>query len=457
MVILMSATRIDITARGSNGRYLYGGTTTADTNDYDFAISADGGSCVTNSFQVPVVLRKYQPTTATSGDISTAFATLYDSAPLGGYGGMGIVQLMAPPGTAAPGPASPDQTSTVLDDNIRFIKNGAVQLGTAKKDLLGWRGYPNQLGQGVDDLGQVIPRTAVVGANTVDLEGDIRPCPILLPVPFGTTSRLRSHWIDTGSSSRIPIDNGSIELSRAIVDPAPSTLAGPRYEFDGVDPSTGYALYDVNGSTAITRFVTVVDATALAVPATNTTYLGEPAYHVELASSVLGSVIDRYTQYEAEVLNASNQVIGSFRILSHTDSELTLSAESGAFPAAAAKLRVKAKFFDVITNGVAGFGGTYLGASSGRVPIANVRIGFAFHQNPANPAALRFPAAAGTYAYNLSDPLVQEQIRNLHAAFVQWDILFDTAFKSAPGDVPPVLSPDTPLPELHFLRLPFRF
>ena len=36
-------------------------------------------------------------------------------------------------------------------------------------------------------------------------------------------------------------------------------------------------------------------------------------------------------------------------------------------------------------------------------------------------------------------------------------VIFDTTFKSAPGDVPPPLSPTSPRPELHFLRLPFRF
>jgi hypothetical protein len=35
--------------------------------------------------------------------------------------------------------------------------------------------------------------------------------------------------------------------------------------------------------------------------------------------------------------------------------------------------------------------------------------------------------------------------------------LFDCSFQSQPSDVPPDFGPSTPRPELHFLRLPFRF
>ena len=48
-------------------------------------------------------------------------------------------------------------------------------------------------------------------------------------------------------------------------------------------------------------------------------------------------------------------------------------------------------------------------------------------------------------------------VRQLGASFVQWDLIFDTAFRSVASDSPPGLNPETPLPELHFLRLPFRF
>ena len=89
--------------------------------------------------------------------------------------------------------------------------------------------------------------------------------------------------------------------------------------------------------------------------------------------------------------------------------------------------------------------------------MANIRFGFAFHQDPQDPTAQRFPAQEGTFTYDLTDPAVQEQIRQLGANFVQWDLLFDTRFRSAAGDSPPDLNPETPRPELHYLRLPFRF
>jgi len=71
--------------------------------------------------------------------------------------------------------------------------------------------------------------------------------------------------------------------------------------------------------------------------------------------------------------------------------------------------------------------------------------------------APRYPAAADTFAYDLSDPTVQETIRTQGLTFVQWDVTFDGQFKSVAGDVPPAFGPNTPRPELQWLRLPFRF
>ncbi|MFY9343875.1 MAG: hypothetical protein WAT39_15400 [Planctomycetota bacterium] len=445
MVILMSATRIDINARGTNGRFRYGAPSGTDTNDFAFSISADGGSCVTSTFQAPVVLRKY--VTNAAGAVDPAYATLYDSAPLGGFGGMGIVQLMAPPGPAAVA----DLTNTILDDNINVYRAGVLQQGAGKRDLLAWRGFPNLVGQGVDDAGNVI--------NIGDNEGDIRPSPTLLPTPFAAVSRLRSSWIDTGLTARrgLAVDDN---LPRGIVEQA-GAQRGPRYEFDGVNPNTGYATFTVAGSSAFQTSPIVVGATGILTVNSNSSLLGKPAYRVELVAAALGGTVDRYTQYEAEVLNSSGAVVGSFRILSHTDRELVLATEAGAFPAAASQVQVRAKLFELQTGGNAGLGATYPGSSGDRLPIANVRIGFAFHQNPGDPTKQRFPPlVAGTppqFAYNLSDPLVQEQIRALGAAFVQWDILFDTAFKTVSTDAPPALSPDTPRPQVNYLRLPFRF
>lgn len=457
MVVLMSASRIEINARGTgtgaNARYLYGGPIgpVPDTNDFNFSISADGGACVTDNFSAQgtsIVKAKYvvvPPATA----IATNFGTTYDTAPLGGFGGMGVVQLMAPAGSNS------DGTNTRLDDNILFYRGGSLVTDAAQKEaLIGWRGFPNSLGQGVGDNG--VP---VINYNTsakIDNEGDIRPAPILLPSPFGTKTRLRSKWIDTGSTARRSLPFGDDGLPRGVTDTG--NLAGPRYEFAGYratgQNSTGYTDYELVGSAARPRFTTVVPASSVTQLSTSS-FLGTPAYQADLADPVLGDVADRFAGYQAELLSASGAVLGGYRILAHGPQQVLLATD-GALPAAAASLRVQAKFYEIFTNGVEGLGQTYSGFA-GRVPVANVRIGFAFHTDPSSASAPRYPVGAGTFTYDLADPAVQETIRALGATFVQWDVLFDTAFQSLAGDQPLPLRPDTPRPELRFLRVPVRF
>ena len=446
MVVLMSAERIEINARGAGSSYGYG------DNNYDFAISADGGACVTGNTP-PIVSGKY-PASGTA--IQTAFATTYDSVPLGGFGGMGIVQLMVPPGDPA---NNVDGTNTVLDDNIDVLVGGILVAGQQKQDLLAWRGFPNAFGQGVDDAGNVIT------PPHADNDGEIRPAPVLLPTPFSNKSRLRSRWIDTGATARRglvaadPFPRGIVEQGGA--------QRGPKFEWLGVNDqpgsvALGYANYVVSQGLANTVYPQVIPASgsggvAIQNRNANASFLGRPAYRIVLAQPAMGTTDDRYVHYEAELLDASGALLGSYRILSHTASELVLSPEGGPLEVAATQARVVAKFFKIVTNGVEGLGSTYAGGQGGRVPVANIRFGFAFHQNPQDPNAQRYPATPGTFAYDLSDPAVQEAVRALGAPFVQWDILFDTAFRSNAQDVPPALNPETPLPELHFLRLPFRF
>lgn len=438
MVILMSASRIEMNVKaGTNATYA--------NNDYDFSVSADGGVCVTGQ-QQPIVTGKYP---ASGQTITTAWAESYDSAPLGGFGGMGIVQLMVPPGDS-----NSDNTNTVLDDNIVVLRGGAVLSGASKQEALAWRGFPNSFGQGVDDQGNVINPTGA------DNEGDIRPAPILMPTPFSSRSRLRSKWIDTGITVRRELPLGPDELPRGIVT-STGAQAGPAYEFDGVFTAAGvaqgFATFEVQSSAAMLLSPEVVSETQILTTNAQSSFLGQPAYRVQLVTPALGTTNDRYVQYEAQLFAGDGEKLGSYRILSHTADELTLSPESGPLPTNAVSANVVAKFFDVVTDGDAGLGATYAG-SSGRVPLANVRIGFAFHKNPQGPAANnRYPENEGEFAYDLSDPTVQEEIRALGARFVQWDILFDIAFKAQSGDQPPAINPETPRPELQYLRLPFRF
>ena len=435
MVVLMSADSIEINARGN----------TYAANDYDFSISADGGVCVTGS-QPPIIQGKYP---ASGQIIGTSFRTNYDSVPLGGFGGMGIVQLMAPPGDPA---TTTDGTNTILDDNIQVVFNGANVSGAQKQAVLAWRGFPNEFGQGVDDSGALI-------TAPIDSQGDIRPAPTLLPTAFARKSRLRSKWIDTGATARRELVVPD-ELPRGIVTSG-GVQSGPTYEWSGVEASPGLALgyadHVVAQGRASVLYPTVVTATSILTRNANSTFLGRPAYRLLLAQSSLGSTNDRYVQYEAEMLAGDGSVAASYRILSHTANELVLSPENGALDLSAVDVRVVAKFFDVVTDGLPGLGGSYIGTAGARIPVANIRFGFAFHQNPQDANADRYPAAPNTFAYDLTDPAVQEQIRALGATFVQWDILFDTGFKTVPQDEPPALNPETPRPELRFLRLPFRF
>jgi len=362
---------------------------------------------------------------------------------------MGIVQLMAPPGDPA---TSSDGTNTILDDNIRVLSNGALAPAALKQQILAWRGFPNALGNGVDDNGTVI--------NIGDNEGDIRPSPTLLPTAFASKSRLRSKWIDTGATARRQLIAPD-ELPRGIVTGG-GVQAGPSYEWSGVETDVnsialGYADHVVAQGRASVIYPEAIAATGIQTMNANSTFLGRPAYRVQLTQSTLGTTNDRYNQYEVELLAADGTVVGSHRIMSHTANEMVLSPENGALDSTAVQARVVAKFFEIVTDGQEGLGGSYIGNSGARIPVANVRFGFAFHQNPQDGNAARYPATPGTFAYDMSDPVVQEAVRALGANFVQWDILFDTAFKTVPQDGPPSLNPETPRPELRFLRMPFRF
>lgn len=154
MVVLASRTAIALEVRGE----------TFANNDYSFVVSADGGGCVSSPFLTWAPF-KYPnsglPLTANS-------ARLYDTEPRGGYGGMGVVQLMAPWGDNA------DGTNTALDDSILLVRNGNLLFGAEKQRFLGWRGFQDTNGVFVDDAG--VPTN--IGRNA----GDIRPSPVLLPL-----------------------------------------------------------------------------------------------------------------------------------------------------------------------------------------------------------------------------------------------------------------------------------
>ncbi|MCB9869375.1 MAG: hypothetical protein H6837_05930 [Planctomycetes bacterium] len=149
MVLMFSRSKIAIEVHGE----------TFANGDYDFPIRADGGVCRQDVYLGGFRIRgKYDP---------LGTATQLDVRPTGGFGGLGVVQLFAPPG------ANADGTNTILDDNVELLRNNIVLRGAEKQRYLAWRGFPDAAGVWRDDRGNVLQ----VG-NKI---GDIHPTPILLP------------------------------------------------------------------------------------------------------------------------------------------------------------------------------------------------------------------------------------------------------------------------------------
>ena len=94
-----------------------------------------------------------------------------------------------------------------------------------------------------------------------------------------------------------------------------------------------------------------------------------------------------------------------------------------------------------------------------RIPRANLRIRFAFHQDPSRVTAKRFPPKDGEYFAEWGDAAKLEELREGGFRFVKYDILFHTQYEWDPVGFPNTfgLSADTPLPEIRRLVLPYRY
>jgi hypothetical protein len=459
MVVLIAGNRIEITKHGE----------TYANNDFNFPISADGGVGTQGRFGGNEWLAKYPPPTQPSE---------WDDNPSGGFGGMGLVQLMAPPGDNS------DGTNTRLDDNIVILNSSGLPETDPEEKMryLAWRGFFIN-GQWVDD-----DNNPTYANTSPDDEGDIRPAPILLPSPISPTSRVRSIWIDTGKSVRRPLSQ--FGLGPRSIRENGEFNAGPEYFFAGANAETdpgqprfnwqGYLDYVQTPSGVELVAPPVLPAPVAVATVMDATFEGVPSYEVRLADRVLGSIRDRYAQYQAQLLDTSGNVLGEYRVLGHDDQTLHLSPEQGALPTNTSSLRLQlvAKFIDVRTAGARGLGPTYtrtVGQTSTNVPVANIRLGFAFHRNPNENSPTRgqdcdrFPPEVGTFLYDLSDPSVQEAIRTFTgcgttptpgAPFVMWDMLFNLRFSEhevnniAAGTQ---LSPASPRPEVRLLVIPYRF
>ncbi|MFO1076776.1 MAG: hypothetical protein U1E73_03515 [Planctomycetota bacterium] len=291
-------------------------------------------------------------------------------------------------------------------------------------------------------------RTTAIGND----EGDIRPAPRLsLPVPFGPRSRVRSKWIDTGSSQRRPLAAAD-GLPRGLVT-AGGAVVGPVYEFAGLDNAAavpGYAEYAIAGARATAVAPIAVAATPIVDLQSNVEHAGGVTHVVTAAAGVFGGVTDRFVRHEAELLDGAGAVLAAFRIVGHDDATLWLDAADGILPVGPQQVRVRARFFRVETGGGPGLGPVAQGASA---PRANVRLGFAFHSDPGSAAGVRYPADPREFVHDLDEPGLAAWIA-LHGQprYVQWDVMFDIAF--APGES---AGPSSPRPVLTELRLPFRF
>ena len=411
-------------------------------NDYNFSVSADGGVGTQGSFGGMEWTTKYPPLTRND----------YDENPSGAFGGLGLIQLMTPPGDGAA-----DGTNTVLDDNIVILSNGTPLEGAEKMRYLAWRGFRNGA-KYFNDAGDEI----TIG----DAEGDLRPAPTLLPAPFGHLSRVRSRWIDTGSTVRRPL-KAPDGAPRGIVEDTtvtPPLLAGPDWYLDGTsaDPAStyqGFVDYDSTPTTVSPKFplVTLQGSTSVLSLKADQSVDGTPAYLIEIASPALGSIVNRYAHYRAELVNTGGAVLGSYRILQHSDSRLLVAATAPLPSEATLRLQVRAQFFDISVNGQSGLGPTYDGVT-GQIPAANVRIGFAFHKDATkiDPDGdgideNRFPTDVREFTFDLNSVAAREALRVGHYRYVQWDVLFNTRF--SPTDANNInpsrgLTPLNPLPAI---------
>ncbi|MCA8954456.1 MAG: hypothetical protein KDC87_00190 [Planctomycetes bacterium] len=441
MVVLMAGRVIEIETHGE----------TYANNDYSFAITADGGVGSSSTIN-----GKYSPAP------HSASATTLNSTSTGGFGGSGIVQLMAPPG---PDPSGDDATHTLLDDFIIIRDaNGSVLRGAQKERYLGWRGFPDGSGGYHDDNGAPVTLGKALG--------DVTPAPVLLPAPFGTRSRVRSKWIDLGAADRRVTPPGGDGKARGVAVPSSfGSTFGPLPEFHGVitgdaqDPRAGYTLVknDGFGGVAI-EYPVLVSGAAVASIENGVAYRGQRVSVVRLTAPSLAGEAQRFTQHVAR-LRSGATTIGEFRILGHEADLLYVSEEFGS-PAEVSvnssgkpELDVVAKLYSVFTGTREGFPDVFLGGSSGQLlPRQNVRIGFAFHQDPRDPSAERFPAAEGTFFADWDNAAAVEQLRQGGFRFVQYDVLFDLRYEESPAhpnDLTP--GPDSPRPELRSLVLPFRY
>ncbi|MFQ5504225.1 MAG: Ig-like domain-containing protein [Planctomycetota bacterium] len=429
MVILMSATRIELETH--EGRWHPDGGW-----DSNFSISADGGFGSNGSFGGQARLKKY-----------TGKASAHQGAPnRGGFGGLGVVQLMTPPGND-----KLDGTNTVQDDNI-FIRNSSGNLlkGKAKTDYI--------------------------------FSGDIRPDPLLMPVPFSRYSQMITRWINTGATIRREADSAAAGGARSVNRKLGKS--GPEYFFSGTiwdaqDPAQGYLLTDPGTGRLIDKVA--VKAKIVSKQASAASVRGQAVHVVNLEGTPLPDTKSgawSYENYRARLTQEGRKIL-EYRIVGHTTSTLFLDARDGPLAEDVDAVEVLPKFYEVFTGLgnklTEGLGPVYtrkVGTVTQVIPKANVQIGWAFHLDPSEPDLFlsnnvlmdrnRIPQAVADYVFDLDldNATRRSAIRDLHYRFVQMQVRFNLNYNpkdpdNTPGDNP--VGPRTERPRLMFIRFPYRF
>ena len=415
MVILMSATAIEL--------WQHGDVWKSPTRDARFAVTADGGIGLSS----PVRTEKYVPTNPGQGN-------------RGGFGGMGVVQLMVPPGTDA------DGTGDIQDDNILIVdKVGKPITGAPKTEWL--------------------------------YEGDVRPRPYVMPVPYSRFSQVRTRWIATGDTVRRQVTSTG-PGARAILAP---DVPGPDYFFAGIQTSGNAAGY-VDTDPATGQYsppsIELGSGKLEIVPVAGTpvsgTFRGQPVYEAALTQSVLPTD-GSYANYRAYLHDANDNVLAEFRIVGHTNTVCFLDRNDGALPEGIAGLSVHAKFFDVFTpdaNNVLqpGLGETFP-LNNALHPATTLQMGFAFHKDPSEPDLYtqggkdfdrnRFPEEIGTFTRDLETAAARSALAKLQYPFAKMQVRFNLNYNPNDPDNTAGPNPVTPsktrLPELHKILLPYRF
>jgi len=169
----------------------------------------------------------------------------------------------------------------------------------------------------------------------------------------------------------------------------------------------------------------------------------------------------------ARILDAGGAVLGEWLVTGNTANQLFLDPGTGpAFQASFAglDLDVVSKYFDLWTRNKPGL--PLLVENQKAQPTANVRIGFAacsgFDKN-GNPID-RYPATG--FTYDLETLQGREAMWKdskggyLARPYLMFDVLFNLSYNPQNPLVPRTqggVSPESPLPELRYLVVPYRF